>query len=167
MSTPSDFNFPDFSTLLHAEPKDDFFQYSKFQLYNAVANTTLNDLMNTRNHAYLKLLDAYNRSQADHDHAKSELNHLRTELTHLCEVRLILNPMKNLVIPPPSAMIPETAAPSQPVVVKRPNSKPLQPKDGVTTARHLYATDYHKAQPNATEAKCSAAWKACDAATKK
>ncbi|KAG6868100.1 hypothetical protein C0993_007510 [Termitomyces sp. T159_Od127] len=60
MSTPSDFNFPDLFTLLHAEPKDDFFQYSKFQpprglnnslnsyeLYNAIANATLIDLIVT------------------------------------------------------------------------------------------------------------------------
>ncbi|KAG6898873.1 hypothetical protein C0993_003343, partial [Termitomyces sp. T159_Od127] len=64
-------------------------------------------------------------------------------------------------------MIPETAAPSQPVVVKRPNLKPLQPKDGVMTARNLYMTDYLKAQLNATKPECSATWKACNATTKK
>ncbi|KAG6898872.1 hypothetical protein C0993_003342 [Termitomyces sp. T159_Od127] len=121
MSTPSDFNFPDFSTLSHVESNDDFFQYSKFQptrgqnnslnsyeLYNAIANTTLNNLMNTCNHAYLKLLDTYNQSQADHDHVKSELNHLQTELTHLCELTTKLANAAVSQLAPPQTSAPQT-----------------------------------------------------------
>ncbi|KAG6871494.1 hypothetical protein C0995_004097, partial [Termitomyces sp. Mi166 len=69
------------------------------------------------------------------------------------------------------------AALSQPVVAKKPNLKPLQPKEGITTAScmpysycdygNLYVVQFLEAHPNATKVDCSAAWKACNAKTKK
>ncbi|KAG6887007.1 hypothetical protein C0995_002407, partial [Termitomyces sp. Mi166 len=51
---------------------------------------------------------------------------------------LIVLIRKNINVPASSTMIPEMAALSQPVVAKKPNSKPLQLKEGITTARNLY-----------------------------
>ncbi|KAG6888042.1 hypothetical protein C0992_009820 [Termitomyces sp. T32_za158] len=82
-------------------------------------------------------------------------------------MRRILDPLKNVSIPPPSITIPQTTSSFLPTLNKKPNSKPLQAKDGVTTARNLYVVEYLAMHPNTTEAEFAAAWKACDAETKK
>ncbi|KAG5728471.1 hypothetical protein E4T56_gene19547 [Termitomyces sp. T112] len=72
---------------------------------------------------------------------------------------------------PPAITIPRTTPPSLPSITKKPNSKPLQVKDGVTTARDLcvvkYFATHPDTHPDATESDFAATWKSYDAETKK
>ncbi|KAG6895852.1 hypothetical protein C0992_012054 [Termitomyces sp. T32_za158] len=86
---------------------------------------------------------------------------------HRPMTRRVLDPLKNLSIPPPSVTVVQNADPTLPSLAKKPISKPLQAKDGLTTARNLYAIDYLKMHPDTTESEFSASWKMCDAETKK
>ncbi|KAG6895312.1 hypothetical protein C0992_001992, partial [Termitomyces sp. T32_za158] len=81
--------------------------------------------------------------------------------------RRILNLMKNVTIPPPSIAIPEMSKTSPTSIGNKPNSKMLQVKDGVTTARNLYLIEYLAMHPDASKAEFASMWKACDAVTKK
>ncbi|KAG6873816.1 hypothetical protein C0992_008393, partial [Termitomyces sp. T32_za158] len=78
--------------------------------------------------------------------------------------RRILNPLKNVTIP----TLPEITTAIEPTTIEptAKRSRPLKPKDGVTTARNLYLIDYLASHPEATEGEFSAAWKICDARTK-
>ncbi|KAG6819020.1 hypothetical protein H0H93_016276 [Arthromyces matolae] len=80
--------------------------------------------------------------------------------------RRVLNPLKNLTVPPPKNLVPQSLHTQPASAPKKTNQKLLQAKEGVTSAKNLYIIDYCKTHPNATEAEFSTVWKGLDNATK-
>ncbi|KAG6872436.1 hypothetical protein C0995_009770 [Termitomyces sp. Mi166 len=102
--------------------------------------------------------------------------------------RRILDPLKNISIPPPSITVPQITTSHRPesTIVKRSNNKLLKAKEELTSAwyasldqmsplyhliisstRNLYIVDYLKIHPNGTETELASTWKNRDADIRK